>query len=106
MNRTGLCFLFLSAYLNRGGFNVIVVDWSSVSYSTYELAASQVHDVGMEVAVIIKYLERKGYLKIEDTILVGHSLGAHVMGAAGDALGGAVKTIFGNFAYFLLGFFS
>lgn len=90
-------FFFHSAFLTHHDFNVIVVDWSSGSFSLYDESAWQVYTVGDKIAEMIRRLDEARYLKVNETVLVGHSLGAHVMGSAGYNLGGRVRAIFGNF---------
>lgn len=47
---------------------------------------------------MINFLTSQSVLQLETTTLVGHSLGAHVMGIAGRKVtGGKVNQIFGNF---------
>lgn len=62
--------------------NVIIIDWSSVSNLLYILAQSYVRQVGLEVSLMINFLAENG-MSTENTTLIGHSLGAHVMGIAG-----------------------
>ena len=72
----------MTAYLKNGDFNVIVVDWSRISLGEYILASKQVKKIGRYVGSMIDFLETKG-MDLSRTTLVGHSLGAHIMGLAG-----------------------
>ena len=63
-------------------YNVIVVDWSRITLRPYGWAATHVIDVGKYVAKMIDFLVSAG-INLNSTTLVGHSLGAHVMGLAG-----------------------
>lgn len=67
--------------MTLGDYNVIVVDWSKITLRPYIWAASHVKKVGQYVASMIDFLETQG-LNLNTTTLVGHSLGAHVMGLA------------------------
>ncbi|MGD1717166.1 alpha/beta fold hydrolase [Dapis sp. BLCC M172] len=63
--------------------NILVVDWEDGADTlNYPAAAGRVDDVGVEVA---NYLLGQG-INPGDTTLIGHSLGAHVMGEAGEEL--------------------
>ncbi|XP_051154434.1 inactive pancreatic lipase-related protein 1-like [Leptopilina boulardi] len=76
------CTLIKDAFLEQGNYNVIVIDWSRISKGEYIYASYQVKKIGMYVAAMIDFLQTQG-LDTSTTTLVGHSLGAHVMGLAG-----------------------
>lgn len=77
--------LRLSNADGRGGggeLNVIAVEWSKYAGLFYPLAIMYVKEVGAKVAKMLDELVRLG--SDPDSItLIGHSLGAHVMGSAG-----------------------
>lgn len=76
----------------RGDFNVIVVDWSSVSSLYYQYAASRVGATGIAVLKFIEWLN----VNYETLHLVGYDLGAHVAGIAGKySLRGKINRIIG-----------
>ncbi|KAJ1519397.1 hypothetical protein ONE63_004689 [Megalurothrips usitatus] len=101
-----------SAYLEEEDCNVIGVDWSELASSSfYPWAKSYTNPVGRRVSTLVKMmvgedkwgkdedkkrrrkkkrtgLEKgaKGNAKLSDVHLVGHSLGAHIMGYAGQHL--------------------
>jgi len=63
--------------------NILVVDWEDGANTlNYWAAAGRVDDVGVEIA---DYLLGQG-VNPADTTLIGHSLGAHIMGEAGEEL--------------------
>ncbi|MGD1804469.1 alpha/beta fold hydrolase [Dapis sp. BLCC M126] len=63
--------------------NILVVDWQDGADTFYyPAAANRVDDVGVEVA---DYLLDQG-INPGTTTLIGHSLGAHLMGEAGEEL--------------------
>ncbi|KAI9584802.1 phospholipase A1-like [Glossina fuscipes] len=71
------------AWLTRGDFNMIRVDWArarSVDYATSVLATK---GVGKKIASLVDFLVKNYDLKLEDLEIIGHSLGAHVAGFAG-----------------------
>ncbi|XP_043284724.1 pancreatic triacylglycerol lipase-like [Venturia canescens] len=90
------CMTIRNAYLaGSEAVNVIVVDWSSFSVSLYHWSVEKVEMVGTQIARMIDYLRVNANLKLSMTTLVGHSLGAHVMGVAGRKANGVINQIFG-----------
>ncbi|XP_017006236.2 phospholipase A1-like [Drosophila takahashii] len=84
-----------SAWLSKGDYNVIVVDWArarSVDYATSVMAVSS---TGKKVANMINFLKDNYGLNLNDLYVIGHSLGAHVAGYAGKNTNGQVHTIVG-----------
>ncbi|XP_011691720.1 PREDICTED: pancreatic triacylglycerol lipase-like [Wasmannia auropunctata] len=75
------CTLIRDAFLRHGDYNVIVFDWSSISIGEYFWAKGHVVKVARFVATMINFLVKHG-MDPSQTILVGHSLGAHVVGIA------------------------
>ncbi|KAJ8681717.1 hypothetical protein QAD02_017509, partial [Eretmocerus hayati] len=76
------CKTVRQAFLEHDDYNVIVVDWNYVSKLPYILAVSRIKEVGERIARMINFLEIRGS-DVTKMSLVGHSLGAHVMGSAG-----------------------
>lgn len=68
----------------RGGLNVIIVDWAGGSLPLYTQATANTRLVGLEIAHLLKKLIADFELKPEDVHLIGHSLGAHTAGYAGE----------------------
>jgi pimeloyl-ACP methyl ester carboxylesterase len=75
------CTSVRDAYLQQDDYNVIVIDWSSISIRPYIWASLRVPLVGQFVATMINFLTKHG-MDSSKTIMVGHSLGAHVVGIA------------------------
>ncbi|XP_063241618.1 inactive pancreatic lipase-related protein 1-like [Bacillus rossius redtenbacheri] len=74
------------AYLEADDVNVVVVDWSRLASNiVYYYPASNTKPVGRRIADLVRTLEAAGAER-RRTHLVGHSLGAHVVGYAGQAL--------------------
>lgn len=67
-----------NAYLDKGLYNVIVVDWNEFAKKTYVSASYKVKDVGSQVATFID----NSILPVDNIAIIGHSLGAHIAGLA------------------------
>ncbi|KAI5755192.1 hypothetical protein M8J77_014860 [Diaphorina citri] len=75
------------AYLRRGDFNIILVDWSGLSaFPWYTNAATNTHIVGHFIAAFIRFLQSKGF-PLHKMHVIGFSLGAEIAGFTGKALG-------------------
>ncbi|KAG8232976.1 hypothetical protein J437_LFUL012623 [Ladona fulva] len=71
-------------YVEVEDCNVIGVDWSKLAGTVnYNLAKRRTKVVGSYTAKLIDFLVNEGKMKLADVHLIGHSLGAHVMGLAG-----------------------
>ncbi|XP_073959241.1 pancreatic lipase-related protein 2-like isoform X2 [Choristoneura fumiferana] len=68
------------AYLKKGGYNILLLDWSNLAFGHYVVSAMDVEAVGNETGRAVSRLV-KGGLSLGGLHLVGHSLGAHVLGA-------------------------
>ncbi|KAJ8683778.1 hypothetical protein QAD02_019570 [Eretmocerus hayati] len=88
------CTLVRDAFLSHGDYNVIVVDWSRITFRPYVWARTHVPDVAKYVAKMIDFLEDQG-INLNYTTLAGHSLGAHVMGLAAYNAKGEVNYVVG-----------
>ncbi|XP_017846767.1 phospholipase A1 [Drosophila busckii] len=85
-----------NAWFSHGDMNMITVDWGrarSVDYASSVLAVS---GVGEQVANMINMLRSNHGLNLANTMIIGHSLGAHVSGFAGkNVKNGQVSAIIG-----------
>ncbi|XP_054081757.1 pancreatic triacylglycerol lipase-like [Zeugodacus cucurbitae] len=72
-----------AAWLGRGKYNVIIVDWARARSVEYASSVVAVPKAGQKVASMINYLVEKHGMSLETTEVIGHSLGAHVAGFAG-----------------------
>lgn len=81
--------------MEQGDYNVIVVDWSRISKNEYIYASFQVKKVALYVASMLNFLQTMG-MDPSTTTLIGHSLGAHVMGLAGHHSINIINYIVGN----------
>lgn len=74
-----------NAYLKTQDVAVIAVDWSSIANSVwYPVVAYETKMVGSHVAKFINGLNKRYNVLGSQLHLIGHSLGAHVMGNAGS----------------------
>ncbi|KAI4461548.1 lipase [Holotrichia oblita] len=71
-------------YALRGRTNVIGVDWSSHSVSLYSLAVRRVQSVGYYVALLIADMSANFGIPLSKFHIIGHSLGSHIAGFAGQ----------------------
>ncbi|XP_074107462.1 uncharacterized protein LOC141532827 isoform X2 [Cotesia typhae] len=78
----------LNAYLKRGKYNVILVEWGRLSAMPwYVMAVKNTRRVGSHVAQMAKWLELNNAIKLPKLHVIGFSLGAEVAGFMGKALG-------------------
>ncbi|KAF7398913.1 hypothetical protein HZH66_006810 [Vespula vulgaris] len=88
------CILIRDAYLNQGDYNVIVIDWSKISINPYLWTSRRVKMIGQYVSTMLNFLEKEG-MDLSTTTMVGHSLGAHVVGLAARYAKGTVNYVIG-----------
>ncbi|CAG2163753.1 unnamed protein product [Oppiella nova] len=82
-------------WLDAGDYNVFIVDWSGGANGQYEQAIANTRVVGNLTARMINDLKSVSGLGLSKVHLLGHSLGAHISGFAGQALNGLVGRITG-----------
>ncbi|KAL4235957.1 hypothetical protein ACF0H5_004345 [Mactra antiquata] len=70
--------------LKNGDYNVILLDWGGGSSIPYTQATANTRVVGAVLAKLIKVLKERESARPEDFHLIGHSLGAHICGYAGE----------------------
>lgn len=83
-----LFVIFVSlAYLKRGQFNVILVNWSKLSaLPWYITAVRNSRQVGAHVAGMVRWLETQNAVPMSQLHVIGFSLGAEVAGFMGKNL--------------------
>lgn len=74
-----------TALLNKEDLNVIIVDWGHGAGIPYAQATANTRVVGALIAQLIKELTLVGP-SLADFHIIGHSLGAHIAGYAGERL--------------------
>ncbi|XP_037557011.1 pancreatic lipase-related protein 2-like [Dermacentor silvarum] len=77
-----------NALLLAGDYNVITVDWRGGNGLPYAQATANARLVGAEIAVMIKKLQKVFKANVSTFHIMGHSLGAHVAGYAGERIPG------------------
>lgn len=77
--------------------NVFMVDWGLKSKTLwYPEAVSRVPKIAKVVADLINFLREKASLDLNETTIIGMSLGAHISGLAGKRVeGGKVRKVIG-----------
>ncbi|XP_069170602.1 pancreatic triacylglycerol lipase [Procambarus clarkii] len=76
------------AFLRVNDYNVVMMDWTDGSLGLYEQAVANARVAGLEVAHLIHWLQDHTGHSPQDVHLIGHSLGAHVSGYAGERVSG------------------
>lgn len=77
--------------LKKGDWNVITVDWAGGSLPLYTQATANTRLVGLELAHFLNYLVRHFGLDPGHVHMIGHSLGAHTAGYAGERVPGIAR---------------
>ncbi|XP_055942310.1 inactive pancreatic lipase-related protein 1-like isoform X2 [Argiope bruennichi] len=72
------------ALLERGEYNVFVVDWTEYNGPLYAQATANTRVIGAVIAKMINFLIAETGVSPESFHLIGHSLGAHTAGYAGE----------------------
>lgn len=83
------------AYLAVRDVNIINVDWDELSTEDYITAYNAVPKVGLYVAQFIQNISTTYDYSLDKFTLVGHSLGAHISGYAGQYTNNELPIIIG-----------
>lgn len=71
------------AYLETKDADIITIDWSVTADSFfYNWVANKTKNIGEQVAIFLDGLSKQHNVSGDQIHLIGHSLGAHVMGVA------------------------
>ncbi|XP_057307164.1 pancreatic lipase-related protein 2-like [Hydractinia symbiolongicarpus] len=77
----------VNAFLKLEDMNIIVVDWKKGAAFPYTRAVGNSRLVGRQISYLLeKLLRKRNPLQASDIHLIGFSLGAHLMGYAGENL--------------------
>ncbi|XP_075226062.1 pancreatic triacylglycerol lipase-like [Lycorma delicatula] len=74
-----------NAYLTVSDVNVISVDWEQLSRKPYPVARLLVRNLGDKIARMVDFFVKLG-VPLQNIHLIGHSLGAHIAGIAGQKI--------------------
>ncbi|XP_016979205.1 lipase member H [Drosophila rhopaloa] len=75
------------AYLSRGNYNVIILDWSRQALDiSYPRVSKQLPSIAANVAKLLRFLHDNTGVPYEQIYLVGHSAGSHISGLTGKYL--------------------
>ncbi|XP_005181751.2 vitellogenin-1 isoform X2 [Musca domestica] len=80
VNETDTIDVFAKAYACRGDVNFVAIDAGSFVDTLYTWSAFNTEELGMHIAKGLEQLEK--IVPLKNIHLIGHSLGAHIMGAA------------------------
>ncbi|XP_068156813.1 phospholipase A1-like [Drosophila tropicalis] len=84
------------AWLSKGDYNVIIVDWARARSVDYASSVLAVPGAGAKVGDMINYLQDSHGMSLDTLEVIGHSLGAHVSGYAAKTVGeGRIHAIVG-----------
>lgn len=93
-----LCDVVFSAYLSVGDYNVILIDWRKAAKSLmYWKVVRSVPLVAEHVTKLLDFLESKANMNPATTKLIGHSLGAHIVGLAARSAKSKIAETIGEF---------
>jgi hypothetical protein len=80
-----------------GNYNVICVDWKQYSTDlSYAIAKARAKHIGKDIARVVSRITKNMTEGTADMHLIGHSLGAHIVGFTGKILTNLVPRITGN----------
>jgi len=108
------CLLYINylfaAYLRAERCNVICVDWKQLTYDLFYASAKiNVKYIGYNIAKVLKILTNNMKVGSENIHLIGHSMGAHIVGYTGKKLNGQISRITSIYSiyytYFIYFFF-
>ncbi|XP_059168285.1 inactive pancreatic lipase-related protein 1-like [Physella acuta] len=74
--------------LKQGDYNVILVDWSGGNKPPYTQATANTRVVGAQIAQLINQISAIFSTPAKNFHVIGHSLGAHISGYAGERVPG------------------
>lgn len=84
------------AWLRKGSYNVIAVDWKQARNIIYLNAKRKVPEAGKQIGTFILCLHTNYAMSLKNLHIIGYSLGAHVAGHVGKFVGKRrINTIIG-----------
>ncbi|XP_076392510.1 pancreatic lipase-related protein 2-like isoform X2 [Megachile rotundata] len=79
--QNAVCTRIRDAFLKNGDYNIITINWSSISKLTYVRAIGYTVPIAKYVARMLDFLGSQG-LHASNVTIVGHSIGAHIAALA------------------------
>lgn len=90
------CSHIMKTYLRAERCNVICVDWKQLTYDLFYASAKiNVKYIGYDIAKVLNILTNNMKLGSENIHLIGHGMGAHIVGYTGKKLNGQIPRITG-----------
>lgn len=74
----------ISNYVTKGNSYIVALDWSKHSVGSYTKAVDNLPEIGSLTAMMILELADAHNISLSNFHLIGHSLGAHLFGYAGN----------------------
>ncbi|XP_037931810.1 phospholipase A1-like, partial [Teleopsis dalmanni] len=75
-----------NAYFPKGKYNIIAVDWGRYAKNAYPVSYPHVPALSQILADFLEFLHKKFRLDYNKTVLIGHSVGAHIAGLCGKLI--------------------
>ncbi|CAI6367379.1 unnamed protein product [Macrosiphum euphorbiae] len=94
--KDSLCMSNVNSYFKVGEYNVICVDWKQYSTDlSYSVARSRAKHIAHDIAKILTRITYDLTEGVETLHLIGHSMGAHIVGFVGKELTNKIPRITG-----------
>ncbi|XP_035730167.1 phospholipase A1 VesT1.02-like [Vespa mandarinia] len=95
-HKSDSCVRVRDAYLTVGDYNVIVIDWENIASDIlYSKVRACIPNVALYVAKFINYMQAVADLNPKNTLMVGHSLGSHLMSLAANNISDSIADVVG-----------
>jgi len=93
----GMNTMIRNAYHQHGDYNMITIDWSvGAGSANYITSRNAVGPTGAFVGTFIDFLHTNGFVNFATVQVIGHSLGAHVVGHIGKNVNnGRIQVVYG-----------
>ncbi|XP_022170469.1 pancreatic lipase-related protein 2-like [Myzus persicae] len=94
--KDSLCMCNMNSYFKVGEYNVICVDWKQYATDlSYSVARARAKHIAHDIAKILKRITYNMTVGVETMHLIGHSMGAHIVGFVGKELPDQIPRITG-----------
>ncbi|KAI4478779.1 PREDICTED: pancreatic triacylglycerol lipase-like [Polistes canadensis] len=90
------CVEIRDAFLKVNDYNIIVIDWGVVAKNIiYSKVKACIPNVAKYVGTFIDYLNFLGEIELDKTLMIGHSLGAHLISLSAKHTDGQIEEVLG-----------